>query len=582
MPSLLDGLAMPRALRARVARALAVALTTVGTLLHLSWGQLTLGPYKLDLTVYRVGARVWMSGGDLYGGLMHTRDGISLPFTYPPVAAVAMSPLALVPWWVASLAITLGSLCALALVVARFVRSAGHELGPLPRRAAALLGWALPLAFLAEPVRSTLGYGQVNILLMALVTVDCLAAPRRGRGALVGLAAAVKLTPAAFLLYFVVQGDWRAARTCVLTFLGATAAGFVLAGADSTAYWGSVVFQTSRPGSPHYAGNQSMYAVLSRLGVGGVPLALVWVVLSVAVVLVAANGMRQALLERRPAWALALNGFTALLVSPISWSHHWVWAVPGVLLVAWRGGATRRLGWLVLGAVGLAVFWTGPMWFLPVGGDRELGWSWWQQVVGGVYIWYALATVVASSVVGRVLVRTVRGRLDLERRVVDVEMVAHAGSEPVQHTVGAASRPRRGVVDDHVRRQYGHAAGDRPHVKVVNVGHAGDRHEVPAQVVEVHPGRRPLEQHVQRLPEQRDRARQDEDRDGERGNGVRPVPTGDGDDDRCHADCGRADHVAEHFQVGASQVEAVALPFAQQAGRHDAGGHGHQPEDQHR
>ena len=70
------------------------------------------------------------------------------------------------------------------------------------------VGWLLPAALFLEPVRNTLNYGQVNVALMALVAADCLAAaPRWPRGALVGLAAAVKLTPAAFVLFFLLRRD---------------------------------------------------------------------------------------------------------------------------------------------------------------------------------------------------------------------------------------------------------------------------------------------------------------------------------------------------------------------------------------
>ena len=33
------------------------------------------GPYRIDLDVYRIGGRVWLSGGDLYGQLPATGEG---------------------------------------------------------------------------------------------------------------------------------------------------------------------------------------------------------------------------------------------------------------------------------------------------------------------------------------------------------------------------------------------------------------------------------------------------------------------------------------------------------------------------
>jgi len=178
-------------------------------------------------------------------------------------------------------------------------------------------------------VRNTLNYGQVNLALMALVSLDCLARGRAGpRGALVGLAAAVKLTPAAFVLFFLLRRDYRAAATAAGSFTACTAAGFLLAPRDSARYWTSVIVATGRPGSPWYAANQSIQGVLARAGVqpaharrdGR---------LAGPVGRRARAGLPGAcggpLAGSADAWALSLNAFAALLISPISWSHHWVW-----------------------------------------------------------------------------------------------------------------------------------------------------------------------------------------------------------------------------------------------------------------
>ena len=157
------------------------------------------GPYRIDLDVYRIGGRVWLSGGNLYGRLPPTRAGVRLPFTYPPAAAVLLSPFSLVPMTVAVTVLTLVTIALLAVVLAVVLRHLGGPRGgPLWA-----LAWLLPPALFLEPVRDTLAFGQVNVALMALVTLDCLTdIPRWPRGALVGLAAAVKLTPLAFVLFF--------------------------------------------------------------------------------------------------------------------------------------------------------------------------------------------------------------------------------------------------------------------------------------------------------------------------------------------------------------------------------------------
>jgi alpha-1,2-mannosyltransferase len=356
----------------------------------LSFGRhgIGLGPYHIDLDVYRIGSLTWLHGASLYGTLPRTRAGIGLPFSYPPMAAVLMSPLAVVPMAVAGAVLTLASVALTWVVLRVFTRSLASRIS---------LCWLLPAALALEPVRATLNFGQVNIVLMALVAADCLyPRPRWPRGALVGLAAAVKLTPMAFVLFFLLRGDRRAAGTAAASFAAVTGTGFILDGRDSPRYWTSVVFSTSRPGSPAFVGNQAISGVLARSGLdphslGG---AVAWLALSGAVVLIAATGMRRALAGGEPALALSVNALAALLISPISWSHHWVWAAPALLCLAaagrrhsWRGGTAAA--W-----AGLVLFEVSPMWLLPRSGAMaELGWAWWEQVTGDTYVIYGFVVL---------------------------------------------------------------------------------------------------------------------------------------------------------------------------------------------
>jgi alpha-1,2-mannosyltransferase len=97
------------------------------------------------------------------------------------------------------------------------------------------------------------------------------------------------------------------------------------------------------------------------------------------------------------AWALSLNALAALLVSPISWSHHWVWGGTAILTLAlfsWREG---RLRGLALAGWGLACFTAAPQWWFPSGGNRELQWTGWEQALGSSYVAWAVAVLAASA-----------------------------------------------------------------------------------------------------------------------------------------------------------------------------------------
>ena len=78
-----------------------------------------------DLFVYRYGGRAVLDGLPLY----EADDPVTgYPFTYPPFAAVAMVPLALLPVWLSAAlwtATSVGALAAVVVVVAASPRSAG-------------------------------------------------------------------------------------------------------------------------------------------------------------------------------------------------------------------------------------------------------------------------------------------------------------------------------------------------------------------------------------------------------------------------------------------------------------------------
>jgi alpha-1,2-mannosyltransferase len=378
----------PRLLRLA---ALAANLAAV-TFFLLSYHQhgISFGPDRIDLDVYRIGARAWLRGGSLYGRLPPTPAGPRLPFTYPPIAAVLLAPLALVPATVAGTVLTLVTIALAAAVLRLFLRRLALN--------AAAAGWLLPAALFLEPVRNTLSFGQVNVILMALVAFDSLAVePPWPRGLLTGLAAAVKLTPALFVLFFLLRRDYRAAAVTALSFAAATGLGFALAGRDSVRYWTSVVFQVGRVGHPDYAANQSLQGVLARAGLSGLALLAAWLVLSLAVLVVAGLGMRRALAAGEPCLALSLNAFAALLISPISWSHHWVWCVPAILTLASLARRHRSRLAAAVAACGLVVFAAAPQWWFPHGAGRELRWAPWEQAAGSSYVLFAAAVLVLAA-----------------------------------------------------------------------------------------------------------------------------------------------------------------------------------------
>lgn len=353
------------------------------------------GHQHIDLDVYRAGARAWLDGVDLYDTSFPVQ-GIRLPFTYPPLAAVVFAPLAMLGSTAAAAVMFLLSLAALAGTVWLVLSRIRPGLDRVT--AATLTVLATAVALQLEPVTETLGFGQVNLILMFVVTADLLVdTPWWPRGMLIGIAAAVKLTPAAFLLYFLLARDTRAAVTVVLSAAAATGLGFLLAAHDSLAYWlGGTLGATGRIGAPYFASNQSWKGVLTRLDPEASTL--LWLAGAAVAVVLAAILMHRLLAAGRTSEAMIVNAVAVLLCSPVSWSHHWVWIVPALMLAVdaiVRG--TARAVTIPATLIVTAIFAVGPHWYLPHRRNRELDWSWWQQPIGDAY-WLVGVVVLSAGV----------------------------------------------------------------------------------------------------------------------------------------------------------------------------------------
>lgn len=340
-----------------------------------------------DLHVYRTAGRVWFGDIGLYSdAFLKLVPGAPLPFIYPPFAAVLFTPLAAVPWHVSKVLLTATSMAG---IIATTTVVAGRLHGRSPR--AAVLALAVAAGWLAfEPVRQTIGFGQINLILLGLVTVDCLAPRVRWpRGLLLGLAAAIKLTPAVFVLFFLLRRQYRPALVSAASFAGATLLGFAVAPGQSVRYWFGVLLAPGDSVGIAYAYNQSLEAVLARLSVDGSARFVVWAGLVLVTLAVAVLGAYRARRAGDDVTALLIIAVWGLLASPISWSHHWVWILPGALVLfrVARGGRLRA----AVSAGIVLVFVVGAHAYLPQTHGAELRWVWWQHLIGSSYVVVGLA-----------------------------------------------------------------------------------------------------------------------------------------------------------------------------------------------
>lgn len=331
--------------RLRTAAAYPVVLLLLWSCAALALLTLADGHGGYDLAIYRGALRSWLDGGALYD-YAHPGDSRQLGFTYPPFGALVLAPLALLPDTVASLAHAATGAVALVVVLRVVLGDRGWYAG---WRGVAV---ALPIALLLEPVRDSFGFGQVNLQLAALVVADVVLLRRGSRwaGVGIGLAAAVKLTPALLLVHLLVCGRRRAALTGAAVAGGATLLAALVAPATSRDFWGSALRDTSRVGAADSPSNQALSGLIARLFERVSPPTLVWLAAVGAVLVIGLWRARAADRAGDDLAGLTLAGVTALLISPISWIHHLWWVIPAVavLLHARTRRALAAAGCLVV------------------------------------------------------------------------------------------------------------------------------------------------------------------------------------------------------------------------------------------
>jgi alpha-1,2-mannosyltransferase len=301
-----------------------------------------------DVDVYWWGGRQALRDASLYAA----HDPRS--FTYPPFAAVVFGLISGWPEIVLKITMIALSITALAVLAQVSARSAGFA---RPEAAFAITG----LALLTQPVAYTLHLGEINLILVGVIAADLL---RRHEGAwwsgvATGVAAGIKLTPLIFVAYLLVTRRIQAAGAAVLAFAGTLAAGWVVLPGQSRSFWLYGVFgDQSRIGNSYNPANQSLAGMMARLG-GGLPAVRGWWIAAAAIV--GLGGLIVSAALHRSGQRLAGRsccGLTGVLVSPMSWTHHWVWVIPLLVAMAAVAWKRRSPGW-VLAAAALFVAFSG-------------------------------------------------------------------------------------------------------------------------------------------------------------------------------------------------------------------------------
>jgi alpha-1,2-mannosyltransferase len=345
---------------------------------------------RVDLGTYLMGG-THVFGPNLYQ-VLYPPTGLG--FTYPPFAAALFVPLVHLPLRVDQLAFTwvnVGLLFALLCVSLRAARPT------LERRV--VTWWSLALllpAGLLDPIRETVLLGQINLLIVLLVIADMTLDLPLPRGILVGLAAAMKITPGIVIPYLFLTHQVKAGWRAIGIFAAAAAAGAAISPHASWTYWSHELWHPAHIGNTAWIGNQGIVGVFER----AVQHQLTTTPTFALVAVVGGTGLVVAMAAYRslsPLLGFLVVEATESLASPVSWSHHFIWVV---LLIAWLALGDDRPVYGEWWAAGVAVFfWAAPIWWVPHGPGRTYVGRGWLLPISDSFFLLFVAFILKMAIV---------------------------------------------------------------------------------------------------------------------------------------------------------------------------------------
>ncbi|WP_278313570.1 glycosyltransferase family 87 protein [Lolliginicoccus levis] len=349
----------------------------------------------IDLAVFQAAGQAFVDGTPLYSNDFQRPHG--LRFIYAPFAAMLFAPMALVDLPLLRLAWTIVNVILVWAILWMLLRHAWPALRSTAARTAIVATALLGVALFLEPTVSTRYFGQINLVLITMVVADLTGTiPRRFRGIATGIAAAIKVTPAAFGLVFLLRKDLGSVARAIATGLATIAIGFLVRPESSMWYWTYEFFRTDRAGGHSYGPNQALTGVLARIGLEGTAKDALWVAGALLIVATATWCAWRFTRRGDHIVALGLVALASLAAAPFAVTHHWVYAL--VLLPIAVAPAYRS--WRPLICTAIVVFIVAPHRY-AIDEPSGIAANAYNFVVGNGQFWMAMALLIGAVIVAR-------------------------------------------------------------------------------------------------------------------------------------------------------------------------------------
>lgn len=389
------------------------------------------GRMGVDSAVYRAGGIALLTGEPLYAEMTLKAEPwwAQLPFTYAPFGALMFVPLTILPTTVAWGALSAVSVLSMSVVIRIVLEKVPKRPSWLePRRATV---WFSLLMLGMEPVWRTLFLGQINLILMVIIVIDVLVIATAGGkvgkwgGVLIGVAAAIKLTPLIFVVHLALTGQRAAAVRAVATFVGLQGLMFLITARDTWHFWTvTVLGDPMRIGPVYWNGNQSLNGLINRITLLDPSSTKIAIAIGAVLAIPAMLLVRRFHRHGRAVTALLVSAFFGLLFSPITWTHHYVWVVPLLIMLIARMPDPLPEGFWRIARAAVAplavfvVFVSCILLAMRGGHGKELLWHWWEFIPGSAYMIVPVGAGIAIAI------RVARRRLRARNQALEPEKVS--------------------------------------------------------------------------------------------------------------------------------------------------------------